>query len=287
MFGSAASNPFSSATAPEPVSTPDIGSLSLESSSGSPITLAPPLPAYQPAQYLTTVDEYLPEPEDEDMSAGEDDDEETPEQKQEWRDERWEQLLPGHIDEVFERFVKRLQNADGAANQVLRYDLGGVPLPYSSKSPLYHKLFPNAPTSRTADEEEDPDFAQFYSLAKIPSCPRCGGKRVFEMQLVPALISVLQPDTLTTTGEPAAKKEKKPLTEEERKKQLAMVAMNLKEENGAEVEVADMEWGNILVFGCEGDCVGFGEEFVEVEWEAQLSQAQLPPRSAPSAPEKA
>ncbi len=32
-----------------------------------------------------------------------------------------------------------------------------------------------------------------------------------------------------------------------------------------------MEWGTILVFGCEKDCVGFGEEWVGVEWEQVIN----------------
>ena len=116
LFGAAASsNPFSSSSS-EP---PDVSRLSLEPASSFSHSLAPPLPAYQPAQYLSTLDEYLPDPEDDDMSVDEDDGQ-TEEQKQEFRDERWEQLLPGHMDEVFERFVKRLHNADSASNQVLR-----------------------------------------------------------------------------------------------------------------------------------------------------------------------
>ena len=117
LFGATApSNPFS-ASSTEP---PDVSKLSIiDSASSSSHTLGPPLPAYQPAQYLSTLDEYLPDPDDDDMSVDEDDGQ-TPEQKQEFRDERWEQLLPGHMDEVFERFVKRLHNADSASNQVLR-----------------------------------------------------------------------------------------------------------------------------------------------------------------------
>eukprot|EP00466_Bigelowiella_natans_P009478 jgi/Bigna1/79186/fgenesh1_pg.60_\ len=51
---------------------------------------------------------------------------------------------------------------------VLRYDFGGRPLRMS-----------NAPTS------------------PVPICPRCSRKRVFEMQLMPALISVLEPNLRT------------------------------------------------------------------------------------------
>ena len=80
-------------------------------------THAPPLPAYQPAQYLNTTDEYLPPPPIVELEE----DDESPDQKAEWRDARWEQLLPQHVDVIFERFVRRLENAEGGAQQVLRW----------------------------------------------------------------------------------------------------------------------------------------------------------------------
>ncbi len=96
---------------------PDISNLSISLSSST--TYAPPLPAYQPAQYLTTIEECLPPAQD--VNLSDDDDEETPDQKAEWRDARWEQLLPKHVDVIFERFVRRLENAEGGSQQVVRY----------------------------------------------------------------------------------------------------------------------------------------------------------------------
>jgi pre-rRNA-processing protein TSR4 len=156
---------------------------------------------------------------------------------------------------------------------MIRYELGGVPLPYSSKSPLYKRFFPGAPTKRTADEDEEPEFAAFYKPINVPACPSCKGKRVFELQLVPSLISVLRPQSLTTTGAAAPAKSGK-VTEDERRKELARIAKGLKgdAEGDEKADVGEMEWGNIMVFGCENDCVGYGEEYVAVEWEAQLSQ---------------
>jgi pre-rRNA-processing protein TSR4 len=54
-----------------------------------------------------------------DVDEDDSDDEEAPE-RAEFRNERWEQLLPRYVDEVFERFVRRLEGADGASGQVLR-----------------------------------------------------------------------------------------------------------------------------------------------------------------------
>ena len=148
-----------------------------------------------------------------------------------------------------------------------------MPIPYSSKSPLYHRLFPGAPTTRTPDTEEEPDFATFYNFSSIPRCPRCDAERVFELQLIPSLISILQPDTLTTTGKAAGKRTGKQ-NEEERKKELARLAAGLRDEkdvDGNVESIGEMDWGNVMVFGCKADCVGVGEEYVAVEWEAKLS----------------
>ncbi|ORY31804.1 programmed cell death protein 2 [Naematelia encephala] len=255
-------NPFSTSSESQP---PDLSSLSISKSN---TTHAPPLPAYQPAQYLSTIDEYLPPPDEMDVDV--DDKDETPAQAAEWRNERWEQLLPEYVDEVFERFVHRLENAEGGSGQVLRYELNGVPLPYSSTSKLYRQLFPEAPTSLKPSDEnnQEVDLSKLYAPKDIPPCPRCGAKRVFELQLVPSLISALQPDSLSTTGRPA-KKGKKNQTEEERKKELARLAGGLGDEGG----LGEMEWGTVLVFGCSADCTGVGEEWVAVEWEATLSNS--------------
>lgn len=113
LFGSAAS-PFGQDKVAEE-SSPDLSTLSITPTS---TTLAPPHPAYLPAQYITTIDEYLPPPEDVDMD--DDDEDESAEQTAEWRDERFEQMLTKGIDPLFERFVRRLGDAEGARGQVLR-----------------------------------------------------------------------------------------------------------------------------------------------------------------------
>ena len=92
--------------------------MSTLSVSSSRTTHTPPVPSYQPAQYLSTIEEYLPPPLDELDSDDEID--ETPEHKAEWRDARWEQLLPKHVDVIFERFVRRLENAESGSQQVIR-----------------------------------------------------------------------------------------------------------------------------------------------------------------------
>ena len=136
-----------------------------------------------------------------------------------------------------------------------RYELNGVPLPYSVSSPLTSTLFPGLVQACRAQKAEGK------------------GKRVFELQLVPSLINVLRPHLLSTSGEaPDAQKQqgenqgKTELSEKERKEELEKIAKGEVDEG--------MEWGSIVVFSCEADCVGVREEWVGVEWEAMLGSQQ-------------
>lgn len=264
LFGAAAPNPFAApAPAAEKPAAPAAEMAKLEIKEGEPVLLAP-APAYLPAQYLSTIDEYLPDPEsDSDLT---DDEDESPEQAAEWRDaDGWDKILPKSVDDVFEKFVRRLETAEDASTQVLRYDFGAVPLAYQSTSSVFKTLFPGAPTKKPSSEEEDPDLSEYYTEKSIPKCPKCGAKRTFELQLVPQLINVLRPDSFAADGVTVAKKEAKNMTEEERKKELERIA---KGDDANADGVADMEWGSVYVFGCEGDCVGVAEEHVLVDWEA-------------------
>jgi pre-rRNA-processing protein TSR4 len=274
LFGAAAANPFaapsptpaSSSSQPpaspkkEEVPTAAVASLSLS----DPVTYAPPLPAYQPPQYITTMDEYLPIPEEDSDVDVDSDEDEAPEQKAEWREGGWDKLLPKSVDDIFERFARRLASAEDASNQVLRYDFNAMPLPYSSSSPLFKKLFPGAPTRAPSSEEDEVFLADYYTTNPVPACTRCGAARVFELQLVPQLINVLRPSSLSTTGK-ANTDEGKKQTEEERRAEIIRLA---KGEARGDGEAGEMEWGTIMVFGCSGDCIGVGEEWVGVEWEA-------------------
>ncbi|WVF68710.1 hypothetical protein IAT40_003482 [Kwoniella sp. CBS 6097] len=266
LFGGASSspNPFgapATTSAPSTTEAPDISKLSIASSSST--TLEPPLPAYQPAQYLSTIEEYLIPPDEMDIESDDEDDEEGGAD-----DDNLEKMLNKGADEVFDGFVRRLEGADGGSKQVLRYELGGMPLPYSSATPLCRKLFPGA--EKPLGKDEELDLNSLYDSSSIPPCAQCGSKRTFELQLVPTLISVLQPSSLSTTGE-VPKIAKGTSTEAERKKELARLAAAAKEsadENG------EMEWGTVMVFGCEKDCVGFSEEWVGVEWEVSFEPIQ-------------
>lgn len=89
------------------------------------------------------------------------------------------------------------------------------------------------------------------------------------------MISYLSPERLSTTGKaPSKKKQKSAASLEERRKEVqALLQGKSVSGEGEQVDEAQqgvgmgMEWGSVVVFGCEGDCVGFTEEWVGVEWE--------------------
>lgn len=142
---------------------------------------------------------------------------------------------PAKADTTFLRFAARLaQNPE----QVLRYEFGGQPLLYSKVDEV-GRAFPQSAQSSLSS-------SLLASHNRIPGCRNCGGKRVFEFQLTPHAISVLEA-----------------------------------EEEGME----GMEWGSVVVGVCERDCGGRGggegegewgwgwvEEWVGVSWEESVGR---------------
>lgn len=78
-------------------------------------------------------------------------------------EEKYEKTRARHGDAVFSRFMKRISLCP---QQILRYCRGGEP------------LFISEPPSNMAQV--------------VPACGSCGGSRMFELQLMPALVSLLQ-----------------------------------------------------------------------------------------------
>ncbi|KAI5854328.1 programmed cell death protein 2 [Tricharina praecox] len=126
----------------------------------------------------------------------------------------------GHLDTVFQKFADRAgQNPE----QVLRYERGGCPLLYSHNDEVAKTLL---------------DSKKEFTTGRIPSCTECGKReRVFEFQLMPHAISVLEGDSMGLDG---------------------------------------MEWGTVIVATCtcapkvrDVNGVGWVEEWVGVQWEGQ------------------
>ncbi|KAH7927870.1 hypothetical protein BV22DRAFT_1103431 [Leucogyrophana mollusca] len=225
-------------------------------------------PSYTP-MYLSTSSEYLPpapkskptskirveDPADDDDKKGKD---------ATWAFEGYENSL--EVDHVFDRFTKRVSYA---GEQCLRYELGGIPLPFSSDK-VFENIFvapPQAPLPVTK-----PDFKvvqagrRSYSTNFVTPCPACTSSRVFECQLMPNLINVLRASAKNDGTQKA-------LTDEQR---IKAVQEALKQGGNAS-DKREMEWGTCMIFSCEKDCcVGddgkdvkecWREEVVLVQWD--------------------
>ncbi|KAL2000262.1 hypothetical protein VTN02DRAFT_3356 [Thermoascus thermophilus] len=144
------------------------------------------------------------------------------------------------LDKDFLRFSTRLAHNP---EQVLRYEFRGSPLLYSQRDAV-GKLFPR-PQGPSTGGGKVSTVSTGPSAPRIPRCESCGRERVFELQLVPHAISVL---------------------EEGREG----IGLGL----GAHDDDAGMEWGTIILGVCAGDCgpeqvgvMGWREEWVGVQWE--------------------
>uniref|UniRef100_A0A3Q3JQC6 Programmed cell death protein 2 C-terminal domain-containing protein n=1 Tax=Monopterus albus TaxID=43700 RepID=A0A3Q3JQC6_MONAL len=124
--------------------------------------------------------------------------------------EKYEKARARHGDAVFSRFMKKIS---ACPQQILRYCHGGNP------------LFISEPPSNMAEV--------------VSACGSCGGSRTFELQLMPALVSLLQ-----------------------------------RKDSGAEVE---LEFGTVLVYTCTNSCWRTGSRsaveelcFVQTDPDQQL-----------------
>ncbi|KAJ2785641.1 hypothetical protein GGI15_001842 [Coemansia interrupta] len=169
----------------------------------------------------------------------------------EWADEKYERAeRPKGTDVGFERFVRMVsQNPE----QVMRYQFGGEPLLYSMQDETAQKLGVSKCDGDSDDddeeEEEDEDSGnnsagyqgwlhrRGYRSERLPRCEHCNGRRVYECQLMPALLSVLP---LAAHAKPVV------VSSGER-----LVGSQL-------LQTVDLglEFGTVIVFVCENDCHG-------------------------------
>jgi len=164
------------------------------------------------------------------------------------------------VDHVFERFTKRV-GYEG--EQCVRYELKGVPLPFSSDK-VFELLFPapsQAPLPVTKAVFKVVSIQKrTYNSTSLPPCPLCKAQRVFECQLMPNLINVLR------SGEME-------LTDEERRKAVERAL-----KGSGTLDTWGMSWGTCMVFSCEKDCCidddgkfeareCWREELVIVQWD--------------------
>ncbi|KAE8388606.1 hypothetical protein ETB97_004416 [Aspergillus alliaceus] len=140
--------------------------------------------------------------------------------------------LESQLDKVFMKFSTRLGHNP---EQILRYDFRGSPLLYSHTDPVGKLLFdPQTPSLSTK-------VTTTGGSSRMPRCEYCGSGRVFELQLVPYAIAVLEDG---------------------------------REGVGLGPNDGGMEWGTIILGVCSKDCapekvgvVGWREEWAAVQWE--------------------
>ncbi|KAG2150234.1 programmed cell death protein 2 [Suillus bovinus] len=274
VFGQPAPTAAAPAIEDEPEDTSDTESATSESSAHSLITAMAlttiddspwrAAPSFPPL-YLSTTSEYLPPPPKTKSPQSdhiEDPADENPKDGKDvsWAFEPYENSL--EVDVVFDRFSKRVSST---GVQCLRYELKGIPLPFSSDK-VFDRLFPFPPQDplpvTKAAFKVVSAAKRSYSTASISPCPACKAARVFECQLMPNLINVLRA---------SIKDEETQLTDEQRMKVVQEVL-----QKKVASDKRGMEWGTCMIFSCEKDCCldddggdkeCWREEFVLVQWD--------------------
>ncbi|KAH8929342.1 hypothetical protein BT69DRAFT_1315678 [Atractiella rhizophila] len=142
----------------------------------------------------------------------------------EWTNEAYERpsalssLLS--VDDIFVEFQDRVRPFP---NQVVRHDFGGVPLAFTGKGETFDLLFP---LKEGEGEDEDEVDEREFDSSKVARCEKCKSKRVFELQLMPALEEVW-PKVDEVEGEEEAEKKK---------------------------GRGRWEWSTVFVLSCEKEC---------------------------------
>ncbi|KAL4779574.1 programmed cell death protein 2 [Aspergillus varians] len=136
------------------------------------------------------------------------------------------------IDKAFLKFSTRVGHNP---EQVLRYEFRGAPVLYSHTDAVGKRLHGSSPAKVGGVTTVS------SGASSMPRCESCGSERVFELQLVPHAISVLEEG---------------------------------REDVGLGKDDGGMEWGTIIMGVCNRNCgpekvgvVGWREEWAGVQWE--------------------
>ncbi|PGH36095.1 pre-rRNA-processing protein TSR4 [[Emmonsia] crescens] len=145
------------------------------------------------------------------------------------------------MDKSFLRFSTRLGHNP---EQVLRYEFRGMPLLYSTTDAVGKLFSQSSPSAKSSHIKLLSTGAG--STSRIPRCEYCGRERVFEVQLTPHAITVL---------------------EEGREG----IGLGPNDDTG-------MEWGTVILGVCAANCgleheglLGWREEWVGVQWEERVA----------------
>ncbi|WFC98322.1 hypothetical protein MYAM1_001048 [Malassezia yamatoensis] len=168
-------------------------------------------------------------------------------------EEQYEQIRLDGIDPVFERFTSRLAIEP---SQVIRYEWGGVPLPFTNVGSVYRKLWPN----------------DHFDPSKIGTCRLCDAPRIFEAQLMPNIANLLRVNHLKGRDQATDGTD----SEVRRRAEIASLL-------GIEMEIAGdtarfatgIAWSTAMIFVCSGNCCPpegetWAEEVIAVQFEQDL-----------------
>lgn len=253
-------------------------------------------PAYIPPQYLNT----FAEPSS--SARAQDEKKHNKEQLQKlkqsggaqelkgWEAETYGSMSAAGVDDVFERFVKRVGHHP---RQVVRYEFAGQPLPFHARGKTYDMLWPkNSGATVTsgqvfAGQDAKSPSTRPFSAKDVTPCPRCGASRVCEMQLMPNLVNVLRPNLLDggNDGEHTlmaadVEAERKREIEEALGRKLPNQpdADGITRDNQIEADVpikglprrTGLRWNTAFVFVCEADCHEKGDTSNAQSWHEEV-----------------
>ena len=127
-----------------------------------------------------------------------------------WTGEEFEKQKVSGLDDAFIRFQERVFVRAGGdlASQVLRYERGGTPLPFSGEGPAFDLVFlPPSKSSKANTTQSGSHFVspsrsdklapiviiagREYSERNVKPCTLCGTARTFELQVMPQLVTCL------------------------------------------------------------------------------------------------
>ena len=160
--------------------------------------------------------------------------------------EKYERLKPE--EKAFMLFSKRLRRAP---EQVCRYAYGG--------EPLWSIPLPNKTNGRGKHQKVKKNAKTI--TAPFPSIPKCscGSERVFEFQLLPNILSILDVDSA-----------------------------NSNEDDGNDItnlnSIGGMNWGSIAVYSCPESCDESREEFLIVQESGE--DVAMKPKTEPMSEEE-
>ncbi len=128
--------------------------------------------------------------------------------------------------------------------------------------------------------EGAPVLPKGYKVSSPPKCPHCGGPRVFEVQLMPALLQALDVDAAATVSSAVPADLVGDVVVGEATAGGGAAAESAAGDSDSEpdepkasatsrpgqfsVVGGGMDWGSVLVFSCEASCGEQGEEWVAV-----------------------